>query len=192
MQARTLRRHARGTVAIEVALVTPIYLMLVFGMVDVGRFFIWLDQARRCAVIAGNAASQADPATGNISVSASFMYTILAQVAGAAPAGNWSSTNGLIMTAIVLNSYGFPAAELQTRYPSNLSYVSPYSCGASFNPPISFTDVNDTVFVSEVYYTFVPFTFLSAISGSKGSITIHDYSFYRVRQPTSLTSSSSC
>lgn len=192
MHVLPLRRHVRGTVAVEVALVTPIYLMLVFGMVDVGRFFIWLDQARRCAIVAGNAASQADPATLNVSISSSFMYTILSQVAGAAPAGNWSSTNGLIMTAIVLNSYGYPSAELQTRYPSTLSYVSPYTCGSSFNPPISFVDVNDTVLVSEVYYTFVPFTFLSTISGSKGSITIHDYSFYRVRQPTSLTSSTSC
>ena len=192
MRVLSLRRHAGGTVAVEVALVTPIYLILVFGMVDVGRFFVWLDQARRCAIVAGNSASQADPASGNVSVSASFMSTILTQVAGAAPAGNWSTSNGLIMTAIVYNASGKPSQELQARYPATLTYVSPYTCGASYNPAIAFPDINDTVLVSEVYYTFVPFTFLSSVTGSKGSITIHDYSFYRVRQPTALTSYTAC
>lgn len=192
MSLPCLRRHARGTVAVEVALVVPIYLLIIFGLVDVGRFFIWVDQARRCAIVAANAASQADPTTSNTSVSSSFLSTILTEVSGDAPAAGWNASNGLIITAITLNASGEPTQELQSRYPSTLTAVSPYTCGASFDPPVSFIDPNDTVLVSEVYYTFKPFVFLSMVTGLNNTITVHDYSFYRVRQPTTLTNPTAC
>ena len=90
------------------------------------------------------------------------------------------------------NSSGYPSSELQAKYPTTLAATSPYTCGSSFAPPIAVIDPNDTIIVGEVIYSFTPFTFLGPFNGLTQMLTVHDYSFYRVRQPTTLTSASSC
>ncbi len=190
-----LPRDRRATVAVETALLVPIYLIVVFGMVDVGRFFIWVDQARRCAIVAANASSQLTTvSSGDVTVNGTKipgLTTILTEVAAAAPAGNWSSANGLIVTALTTDKNGAPLQEVQAKYPANLAQASAYSCGSS-RPPIVLTDPNDTLVITEVHYGFVPFTFLYTFLGKSSSIAVQDYSFYRVRQPTTLASPTKC
>lgn len=192
-----LRRHRRASVAVEVALLVPIYVITIFGMVDVGRFFIWVDQARRCALIAGNASAQlatisATDTTPSGGTTIPGLTTILNQVASSAPAAGWGASNGLIITALTTNAYGYPSSEVQQKYPTTLTGSSPYTCGSSFNPPVAFIDPNDTVVIAEVIYSFTPFVFLGPFLGKTQVISLHDYSFFRVRQPTTFASAVSC
>ncbi len=188
------QRRRRASVSVELALLLPIYVVTVFGMVDIGRFFIWADQARRCAIVAANAASQlatvaaADGTDGTVGLN-----TILSQIAAQMPAGNAKAATGLILTAAATDAKSALSSEVQASYFAGTTATSAYSCTKANTITLPFSDPNDTVIIGEVFYSFTPFTFLgSFLSGLTQSLSLHDYSFFRVRQPTTLTKPVAC
>lgn len=118
---RSLSRNKRGVIALEAAIMTPVFLMFTVGLFDVGMFSVQLNAVQAGLQAGGNYAMQHDsPAASTIIsvVKAASPLLTKATVTATPSGGNWTinasvpyggvAFNGIFNFTTVGSSYTVP------------------------------------------------------------------------------------
>lgn len=170
---RRLHRSRKGTVLVEMAVVTPLLLVLLLGAVEFARYVLIMQKLDRAAMSVGDLVSRGAQVTSldlaNIFDSVDHLMqpfsfpeegvvliTAVNRAAGAPPAVVWQQAGaGELVEA---SRVGVPGAE--AVLPQNLQPRE-----------------NESLYVAEVYYSYAPLIFDRFVQES----TLYHWSVFRAR-----------
>src|ERR1017187_6442173 len=168
-------RNRSGQALIEFMFVAFILLFMLFGMIDFCRSI----STRQVLInLSREAANLAARGTGSTPAAA-----ISNAIAAAAPLS--ITTNGLVIITAVLNSNGtflvtnqIKEGPLSNTAPSK---IAPLGVGSTANMPVTAVPIpqtNQTMFVSEVYYSYKPATPIGKLLNFNMTNTLYDAAFF--------------
>ncbi len=170
--------NERGGALIEMAMCLPFLCLLVFGVIEFSR--IILD----CQVMNGMSRQGSDLASRGwpLADEGATPGVLTALVTQGAPL-NIGTQGRIIVTEVTYDPNGNPTIADQVPSSSGITVTSRIGSGVGNAPnatlmPVNTTLAKQTVFVTEVFYSYSPFTPLgSFFSGSIGS-TLYDVAYF--------------
>ncbi len=171
--ARLLRRDARGSVLVELALAIPVLILLFLGGFEVARLFLLDQKLDRASASMGDLVSQAEGLSANdlpdifaavgrvlepfdLGARGVVIVTSVSGVAGAPPTINWQRSGGGTLTAGSAIGLEGEDAQMPSAFPMRPA---------------------ENVIVAEVIYDFAPFIFPSVV----GDKRLYHRAFFRPR-----------
>jgi Flp pilus assembly pilin Flp len=173
----------RGVAAIEFALITPIFLLLLLAMVEVYAYFRTISIIDRVDYSLGNLIAQKslliDDATGTDSNDLGVFWTVTPMLATPLD----MKSNGTVIVSEIKDAGSAKPTISWQRSPtswgqgdlSQLTAAQPLPSGLSFN-------ASDSVVVVEVFYHFSPFNALQTFwTAAPKSMTLYRRMYFRTR-----------
>lgn len=170
---RRLRRSRRGTVLVEMAVLTPILLILLLGAVEFARYVLIMQKLDRAAMSVGDLVSRGTQVT---SQDLSNIFDSVGHLMQPFP---FPDTGVVLITAVTRSAGNPPEVVWQEVGAGDLVEVS--RVGTPGNEAVLPQNLqpreNESLYVAEVYYSYTPLVFDSFVQQS----TLYHWSVFRAR-----------
>ncbi|MGP1256807.1 MAG: TadE/TadG family type IV pilus assembly protein [Kiloniellales bacterium] len=170
---RRLRRSRRGTVLVEMAVLTPILLILLLGAVEFARYVLIMQKLDRAAMSVGDLVSRGTQVT---SQDLSNIFDSVGHLMQPFP---FPDTGVVLITAVTRSAGNPPEVVWQEVGAGDLVEIS--RVGTPGNEAVLPQNLqpreNESLYVAEVYYSYTPLVFDSFVQQS----TLYHWSVFRAR-----------
>ena len=170
---RRLRRSRRGTVLVEMAVLTPILLILLLGAVEFARYVLIMQKLDRAAMSVGDLVSRGTQVT---SQDLSNIFDSVGHLMQPFP---FPDTGVVLITAVTRSAGNPPEVVWQEVGDGDLVEIS--RVGTPGNEAVLPQNLqpreNESLYVAEVYYSYTPLVFDSFVQQS----TLYHWSVFRAR-----------
>ena len=170
---RRLHRSRRGTVLVEMAVLTPILLILLLGAVEFARYVLIMQKLDRAAMSVGDLVSRGTQVT---SQDLSNIFDSVGHLMQPFP---FPDTGVVLITAVTRSAGNPPEVVWQEVGAGDLVEIS--RVGTPGNEAVLPQNLqpreNESLYVAEVYYSYTPLVFDSFVQQS----TLYHWSVFRAR-----------
>ncbi|WP_375593046.1 TadE/TadG family type IV pilus assembly protein [Algihabitans albus] len=170
---RRLRRSRRGAVLVEMAVLTPILLILLLGAVEFARYVLIMQKLDRAAMSVGDLVSRGTQVTSQ------DLSNIFDSVGHLMQPFSFPDTGVVLITAVTRSAGDPPEVVWQEVGAGDLVEASRVGTpgGEAVLPQNLQPRENESLYVAEVYYDYAPLIFDSFVQQS----TLYHWSVFRAR-----------